>query len=279
MVEQEPVEVLFVDADSGDTIARSDVPGDQLPQSFADASTTVQLQGVPWTVVAEPPHASLFRAWHQLTLRVRRQQLLDPQEILFSLPTICDALPAVVDPDPATLLGDRLILDEDDWRQVELVAATALPAVEQELTQIGDIFDRHTHHTVAGIAAGFTQTHVRTPPTEPLAGSVSRTALLDLCRASGGRLGSVGFRGVNGFVPGAFVVPIGPAHLYAVADGDIVHVLGLDLDNLHTMADAATVVTALDPVMREFGLVLVAWCQATTITADQLPAYLDWLVR
>lgn len=280
MATQKPVEVLFVDADSHDEIARSAVPGDQLPESFDDASTTVELQGVPWTVVAaEPPHASLFRESGRLVLQVRRQQFIDPQTILFSLPTICDALPQVAAPDDAALVTDRLVLHEDDWRQIELVSAAALPAVERELAQIREVFEQHTHRATDGALVGFTRTHVRVAPTEPLSGSVSWTALLRLCPAPGHQPGTVGFLGTDGIVARSFVVPIGPGNLYGVAGRDDVHILGLDLDDLRTPADAAGLASALDPVMREFGLLLVAWCQTAVITAEQLSEFLDQLIQ
>src|SRR2546423_1435250 len=110
------VSVEFVDAATGLVFTRSDLPEDQLPDSFAP-ETTLHLGDDPWLVEgAEPSSAAEFVASGRLVLTVRRLTV-SPQDVLYSLPTICDALPVV---GPAPTRVDCLELHEDDWRQVEL---------------------------------------------------------------------------------------------------------------------------------------------------------------
>jgi hypothetical protein len=62
---------------------------------------------------------------------------MDLQSILFTLPTICDEAPETIQiashDNP-----EAVHLHEDDWRQIEFIAATDLPQVDRELTAIKD---------------------------------------------------------------------------------------------------------------------------------------------
>src|SRR6266536_3198985 len=89
------VSVEFLDAATGVVFARSDVPEGHLPDSFAP-ETTLHLGDDPWLVEhAEPSSAAEFVASGRLVLTVRRLATVSPQDVLYSLPTICHELPAV----------------------------------------------------------------------------------------------------------------------------------------------------------------------------------------
>jgi DNA-binding transcriptional ArsR family regulator len=104
---------------TGVVFARSDLPEGHLPDSFAP-ETILHLGDDPWLVKhAEPSSAAEFIVSGRLVLTVRRLTTVSPQDVLYSLPTICHALPAV---GPAATRDDCLELHEDDWRQVELVS-------------------------------------------------------------------------------------------------------------------------------------------------------------
>src|SRR4051812_9918971 len=104
------VRVELFDADTGKRFSVSDAPIERLPGSF-EAATTLHLGEDDWQVVrATPVTAAEFSATGKLRLVLRRlpkPQHVDPKEILFSLPTICDATPGVAT--ESTKLGKNVL--------------------------------------------------------------------------------------------------------------------------------------------------------------------------
>ncbi len=86
---------------------------DQLPDSFAVAAT-LHLAGSEWQVEqAEPVTRAEFQRTGTLRLTLRAIQHMQPDEILYSMPTICDELPPV---QPGHLPRQRAFtLHEDLW--------------------------------------------------------------------------------------------------------------------------------------------------------------------
>src|SRR5688572_21762880 len=116
------IRVTFYSADTGQVFATSEIPASSLPESFLVA-TTLHLGDEDWEVVsADPPTAEEFRKTGALSLRLRRVARMDPNEILYSLPTLSDAIPET---DPGSRASGRRVLrlHEDDWRQIELISA------------------------------------------------------------------------------------------------------------------------------------------------------------
>jgi hypothetical protein len=158
------IHVLYVDADTGSAISQSMVPIEKLPDSF-EADTTVHMaeRGDFRVVTAEPVTAAQFRRTGELRLTLQRAKIvrLDPANVLYSLPTICDELPS---PAPAsTKLGKRVLqMHEDDWRHTEFVSISQLPEIERHLAAIRQIYAEHRD------GVGFREIHVRKGPAKPL---------------------------------------------------------------------------------------------------------------
>jgi hypothetical protein len=163
------ISVSFLDADTGASIAQSQVPVEDLPASFA-TRTTVSLGGADWTVErAEPADSARFQTSGKLSLWLRRVQWMDPAKILVSLPTLADELP------PTGASGLRpsdpvLELHEDDWRQIEFVARHHAPAIERACAAVRRI---HAEERQGG---GFRRLHIRKEIPQPIAGSQVRLA-------------------------------------------------------------------------------------------------------
>jgi hypothetical protein len=258
------VSVEFIDADTGRTFARSDLPADQLPDSFAP-DTTLQLGDDPWRVErAEPLTAAQFVPAGRLVLTVRRLVSVPPREILYSLPTICDTVPAV---GPAPTQAECLELHEDDWRQVELVSRSLALTVNAELDAIQRVYDRHGQRDAEGRFFGFREIHVRA--IVPLAEPVPWPRLRELLPAAQHEYAGVRLRGAAGVVTGSFAVG-GPLSWYGIAKRDLVSVIGLDL----ATAGGPVPATAIEPVLRAFDLVVVDWCRCAAIEPDGLSDYL-----
>jgi len=81
--------------------------------------------------------------------------------ILFSLPTICDVAPPTI-PNASKDNGSSLRLHEDDWRQIEFIAASSLPQVDREIAEI----ERFKRANWTG--AGFKSVYIRKERAEGL---------------------------------------------------------------------------------------------------------------
>src|SRR5258708_3062988 len=91
----ETIHVEFTDAATGAVFAQSDMPLTQLPDSFA-LNTTLHLGDEDWTVErAEPLTSTEFKRTGKLNLTLRRVMMVDPREILYSLPTIENVIPTM----------------------------------------------------------------------------------------------------------------------------------------------------------------------------------------
>lgn len=66
--------------------------------------------------------------------------MMKPEEILFSLPTLCEAIPAVAGAPPP---GDARFLAEDDWRQIEFVGRSNSSYIEEQLASLATFKAEH----------------------------------------------------------------------------------------------------------------------------------------
>jgi hypothetical protein len=185
-------------------------------------------------------------------------------DILFSLPTICDALPAVADP------ADNGVLEifEDDWRQVEVVAASLSDVIEAELAAIRVVYDRHARRAASGFTTGFDAIHVRAQPASPLPGPVSLTRVLDMLPQPSRRYAGVAFTGTTGVAAGSLAMDFGPVSLYGLADGDAITVLGLDSSSAADLPPG--LIRGLREVLEAFDLVIVDWCGCSVTGPDAI---------
>lgn len=72
---------------------------------------------------------------------VENVQTLDVQEILFSLPTLCEELPPLEK--AAQIPPDAIRMHEDYWRQIELIPISHLSAVEGQMKSYIDFREAH----------------------------------------------------------------------------------------------------------------------------------------
>lgn len=217
--------MILVDAADGNEIGRVVQDPEQLPETFAIA-TKVRLDEQDWTVVAAEPttRGEITRAG-QVRLVLRRTgptKMFDPKKLQFSMPTICDLLPAR---DPAVSLADIqvLVVDEDLWRDVEWVPRRHAREVEANLAAIAAI------RTAA--SGPFPEIHLRKEPVTPLLGSgltvedVAAALGPDANRLDGVVIDTLG----AGFIKGgfAFLLPGEDAYVYGHCEGGETATLGL----------------------------------------------------
>jgi hypothetical protein len=267
------IRVELYDAATGQCFARSETPPERLPESF-EAATTLHLDNGDRDVErADPVTAAEFRRTGKLRLVLRKVcvERVDPEEVLFSLPTISDGLPAI-QPGSTKLGYDVLELGEDDWRQREFVSAGLYGVAESELAAIREIYERHR------VGSGFDQLHPRTALAAPLDGA--DLTLASLRQAVGPRatwLAGIAFHGVAGLVADGFAVRL-PSSL---------EFYGLRVDSRITALAvagrcgnnvAAADLDALAAFAASHNLYLVDWCRATLASPDA-PGFAELLRR
>ena len=161
------VHLILIDADSGATLTETEIASEQLPATFAEP-TTLSLGGDSWSVVEASPltAAERLQSGH-LRLTLRRMTPLNPEDILFSLPTISAELPIC---EPGTA---GLTLHQDDWRQIELCAGVLDEAVAACIEEIELICQEKRHRS-----GTFKEIHIRRELPDPLVGvTVTKEAL------------------------------------------------------------------------------------------------------
>ncbi|WP_395372895.1 hypothetical protein [Marinicella sp. W31] len=87
------IEVRFFDKNSKKKFATSNMPIDQLPDTFA-INTNIHIGNEKWIILnAEPINKSDFRKSEKLKLHMQKAKItqVDPNELLFSLSTINDS--------------------------------------------------------------------------------------------------------------------------------------------------------------------------------------------
>jgi hypothetical protein len=209
-VASDELEVVFVDGDTGVRVGMTRLPRDRVPQSF-DRDTTVNIGATTWMVDrADPSTAGDVALADKLVLTVRRVGQVPAADILYSLPTICDALPGTVGSGAGI---DCLRISEDDWRQIELVSVGLRDVVDAELHAIHAIYAEHGRRNSSGGLVGFAKIHIRTRPDRPLLGPLPRRQLLHMLPAADHHYDGVGFTGSPGVVVGSFAARYGPIQL------------------------------------------------------------------
>lgn len=266
------IQVHFIDATTGQPIGEAELSAEQLPPTF-EASTTLKLGGKSYDVVsAQPMTAAEYRKTGKLRLTLREVKVstVNPRDILYSLPTLCEQLPSIAE--GSTKLGKNVLeLHEDDWRQVELVALSFESSIEAELKAIERIFTQHRK------SPGFDALHIRKELPTPLQGSW--LTLADLRSALGETaswLDGVSFQGVAGVVAGGFAVKL-PSGLtvYGTEKEGRVSTLALRPTKLGAAAEGDA--RLLSALAIRHQLCLVDWCRVEQVppTAERLRTWLS----
>lgn len=245
------VALELIDHATGEVFAQSEVPLDSLPRRFAGMDTQLTVGDKVYRVVAANPDTreDIAQA-KRVVLRLQLVETVDPQTVLYSLPTIEDAIAPLTAGDHAA----AILIAPDDWRQVEFVRAMHRAAVLAEFTEIGRIKREHQQ------GSGFDAIHVRKGVPEPLRGA--RLRRVELEQAIGAAAKPLALRGQKGVVAGGFAIPDTEAMVYGLAqDGEVV-VMGLfgyfadTIGKLHALALAR-------------GLVFVDWCGEQCLVAHE----------
>jgi hypothetical protein len=250
------IRVTFIDAASDACFARTEMPVEQLPESF-EARTTLNLEDQDWEVVrAVPITRAEFEKSGELHLTLSKLTLVTvpASELLYSLPTICDFIPGIAA--GTSKLGKLVVeLHEDDWRQIELVVGSQRAAIDSGLTAVRAI---HDHERTKGGA--FRKLHIRKEVASPLSGCNIRVAELSSYLRSLAPLDGIAYRDVAGLIEGGFAFRSDSGLcLYGLQTSGSVTTLAIQPERLvdRIVEDASS----LAALMRAHDLCLVDWCR------------------
>jgi hypothetical protein len=246
------VAVTFVDVATGKQIAASNMPVEQLPDTFA-LDTTLDLAGQPYSVVsAEPLTKAEFAKTKRLSVGLRRLETLDPNKILFSLPSICGAaLPSLL---PSTRQDGIVVLHEDDWRQCEFISRAHADDVSAELAGI-----QHVHENERA-SVGWRKIHVRERIPHPMPPGTTWDAVRQIL-GDPSPVGGVAFGQHENSVAGAVGARL-PEQviLWGATEGGSLTALCVEsIDEASAPTQAA-----LARVADELSCVIVRWCKCQT---------------
>ena len=245
------VRIELIDEADGTVIAESEVPLESLPERFAGMETTLTVGDSQYTVVhAEPATRDTIASTGVARLTLRKVVSVDPRSILFTLPSVENALPRSIGLAPGVEVTVRI--PEDDYRQVEFVHVSAIEAVDAELADI--------RRVLADGRDGrfFRECHVRQRVTDPLRGA--RVTVEALASALGVEARPFGIRGDAGAAEDGFSLPYSDAVVYGISRDGFVTTLAV-----HGFLE--DIVGSLHPIALEQNLVLVDWRKAEKLRA------------
>lgn len=217
------------------------------------------MAGVPYVVVrAEPLTKVEFAKTKRLTISLRRIEMLDPKEILFSLPTICGAaLPKIL---VAAADEDRVVLHEDDWRQCEFVSICQSNDISAEIADIRKI------HSEATAAVGWRNIHVRERIVQPLPAGIAWSRISGLLGKTE-NIGGIAFGRSENSVANALGVRFSDGVIiWGVQENGSLG--ALCVENLDRASD--TTVAALKRVADGLSIALINWCRCQFYCRDMI---------
>jgi hypothetical protein len=257
------IQVLFIDASTGKAFAQTLLPAEQLPETF-ELSTTLTIAGQDWSVInAEPQRAEDFRQTGKLVLTLSKISLMNPKDILYTLPTICSAIPAIA---PGTSRHSKQVFEihEDDWQQIEFVSRIYGDAIDTQLAEIRRIYDEAS--TDNGDFLAFKRLAPRMQITNTISSAIPLSQLVALLPEPQ-LYDGISYPQELGLIKGGFAYKVSNSILYGQATNGLVQILAL-----HGMPGESEAVPALAPafasMMSRYELYLVDWCTMTLLEPE-----------
>ena len=251
--DKEIIRVQFIESGQENAFAASEVPIEQLPDTF-EINTTLSIAGDEWSVVsAVPPRKAEFRKTGSLIITLAKYEVtqIDPAKILYSLPTISSDLPGV---EAADSLENVLVVYEDDWRQFEFLSVRLENEIRQELEDILNIYQ--TQHD----GSGFKQLHVRRRVDIPLPEKSLSLAELDNVFSLEKTYDGIAFSNAAATVVNGFARQTVSGWIFWGQTDDSGYITTLCLrPGTHT--ESATIAPLMDDFVKQHQLLLVDWVQ------------------
>jgi hypothetical protein len=191
---------------------------------------------------------------------------MDPNDILFTTPTLNDAIPLTLE--GSTVAEDCIQLHEDDWRQFEFVAASRKHEIDLELADIGAIWDEYSV-PLGESGTAFREVHIR--KRIPNALDISMP-LAEFETLVGQEAGSMTFFGYGEVLRDVYAVKIDNLVVYVLIQDGNVTTIGFDAVEQFTLP--ADFLDRLGKFVRVHKVVLVHWRSRTLFeTPEDITAH------
>ncbi len=204
----------------------------------------------------------LNRIFRRRRARHSREGLVDPRNVLFSLPTICDRIPAVLEDRIKPGDFDCTVWD-DYWLQIEFIARSDEAHIDNVLHEIDVSKEQHRDGRC------FREIYVREAHPTPL--EDYKLSLRDLRSAllqpEEGRLFIGPGGGSPALVDGGFALVLdGIGFLYGCDTGGDIQAMGIHPKNNKAPADVTW--QRLRAYMKRHNLQLVDWLRGEKVTSE-----------
>ncbi len=298
------IHVTLVDADTDNVFGQMMSYADEMPQVIEPHETTLNLEGIPWVIVkAEPSTANEYIKAGRLTVTLKKITHTSPNNILASLPTLCESIPevqpinrerdtsylpvaahpasnpsektrqddvTVVRPINAQPEGNIYRIHEDYWRQIELISGGYEKDIEAEMDEIRIIYQDYSVEN-KGIF-GFRKIHMRKRIQEPIKKPIKLDTVLSLLPEGSHQYDGIGYGGIgsmeaDGLIEDGFAFQVGPVVIYGQYDDTAVKVICIH-DAGNKTIPSQEITNFLSQVMVLGDFYLVDWIKGTVLTSD-----------
>lgn len=259
--DKDTIHVEFYEDGKSTPFAVSDMPIDQLPDSL-EINTTLQMGDDDWQVVdSNPKNKSDFKKTGELKVVLTKHQTtsVNPNEILYSLPTIADELAAT---EKTKSLENVAIFSEDDWRQFEFVSRSFESDVAKELNEIMKIYQHHKQ------GMGFKKIHLRTKITKPMKGVELKLDALTAHFGSSKRFDGVAFNTEPATIKNGFAFLSKENWLFWGQLDEHENIVVLNISQVKE-SDHSAISSKLDKFLARENLFLVDWLRVFWAGTDK----------
>jgi hypothetical protein len=236
------IEVTFIDDLTGESIGTTHIPANNSD----------------WSVInARPKTRAQYTKSKTLILWLRRIDRVNPRDILYSLPSICNVVPDVND---RSLSGHELTIAEDDWRQFELISHQLADRVDKEIAKIQRIHE----HATEGV--GWREIHLRSKPEIPIVSNIALTHLATSLKVAVKSAG-IAYDGARSPIADGYSFALNDDFsVYGVAPHSKVQVIAIGQDSNISANDES--IARLQQLARQLNLDLVHWCRCLRVSPD-----------
>lgn len=256
------IEVKFYEGNSETPFAVSNVPIEQLPDTF-EIDTTMHLGEYDWSVLgAEPAGKAKFRKSGKLSLYMAKSEItqIDPRELLYSLPTISNDIAGV---ENSESLENVAVFREDDWRQFEFVEKSFESAIDDEFGYIKYIYENHRD------GVGFKTLHLREKIEAPLGNSSLTLRLIGESFDIVKKYEGVAFNNAAATIVGGFALQTESGWILWGQANESGEILALNISqdkefNISGISDK------IDKFTEKYGLYLIDWPMLFWCGAEKL---------
>lgn len=245
------IEVKFYEGMSETPFAASNVPIEQLPDTF-EIDTTMHLGEDDWRVLeAEPAEKTKFRKIGKLNLYLAKSKItqLDPNELLYSLPTINNDIAGV---ENAESLENIAVFHEDDWRQFEFVVISYESTIDEELGQIKNIYENQRK------GVGFKKLHLREKIVKPLESNPLTLNMLEESFEIAKKYEGVAFNNAAATIVGGFAMQTESGWVLWGQVNESGKIVALNIGQTKE-SNIAGIADKIDKFTEKHGLYLIDW--------------------